>query len=79
MACFILSSLLDGFHGQIAGFVGSGKMEVQVTDVTGNSTLHLKEGDMKLSVLDNPRQVAEAKMQEQWVFKDNGNKEKKIK
>lgn len=47
--------VINGFHGQIAGFVGSGKMEVQVTDVTGNSTLHLKKGDMKLSVLDNPR------------------------
>lgn len=78
MLCFI-PSFLDGFHGQIAGFVGSGKMEVQVTDVTGNSTLHLKEGDMKLSVLDNPRQVAEVKMKEKREFKDHGNREKKSK
>lgn len=54
---FSVVFFLDGFHGQIAGFVGSGTMEMQVTDVTGSSTLHLKKGDMKLSILDNPRQV----------------------
>lgn len=54
---FSPSYFLDGFHGQIAGFMGAGKIEVHVTDVTGNSTLHLKEGDMKLSILDKPRQV----------------------
>lgn len=47
--------VVNGFHGQIAGFLGSGRIEMQVTDVTGNSTLHLKEGNMKLSVLDAPR------------------------
>lgn len=53
--------VVNGFHGQIAGFMGSGKIEMQVTDVTGHSTLHLKEGNMKLSVLDTPRHNLEVK------------------
>ncbi|XP_042239937.1 protein FAM185A-like [Homarus americanus] len=47
--------VITGFHGQISGFVGSGKVDVHVTDVTGNSTLHLNEGSLVLSVLENPR------------------------
>ncbi|XP_045113941.1 uncharacterized protein LOC123506117 isoform X2 [Portunus trituberculatus] len=53
--------VVNGFHGQIAGFMGSGKVEMQVTEVTGHSTLHLKEGSMKLSVLDTPRHTLEVK------------------
>ncbi|KAK7071278.1 hypothetical protein SK128_015992 [Halocaridina rubra] len=46
---------ISGLHGQIAGFLGRGNMDVQVTEVTGNSTLHVKEGVMEIAVLDRPR------------------------
>ncbi|XP_045615958.2 protein FAM185A [Procambarus clarkii] len=46
---------VTGFHGQLSCFVGSGEVDIQVTDVTANSTLHINEGSLVLSVLENPR------------------------
>ncbi|KAK8746831.1 hypothetical protein OTU49_016841, partial [Cherax quadricarinatus] len=46
---------ITGFHGQLSGFVGSGQVDIQVTDVTANSTLHINEGSLVLSILENPR------------------------
>lgn len=46
---------ISGLHGQIAGFVGKGNINVQVTEVTSNSTLHVNEGNMNISILEDPR------------------------
>ncbi|XP_068214597.1 protein FAM185A [Palaemon carinicauda] len=46
---------ISGLHGQIAGFVGKGNMDVQITDVTSNSTLHVNEGNMSIAILEDPR------------------------
>ncbi|XP_071548521.1 protein FAM185A isoform X2 [Panulirus ornatus] len=47
--------VVSGFHGQIAGYIGSGKVNVQITDILGDSTLHLNKGTMVLSVIEDPR------------------------
>ncbi|XP_037781826.1 protein FAM185A-like [Penaeus monodon] len=46
---------LSGLHGHLTGSVGSGKVDVQVTEITEDSSLILQEGSMVVSVLDEPR------------------------
>lgn len=50
---------ISGLHGQIAGFIGTGNVNVQVTEITSNSALHVNEGDMNISVLQDPRHALE--------------------
>ena len=44
-----------GLHGQISGFVGTGNMNVQVMNILSNSTLHVNQGNLSISVLEDPR------------------------
>ncbi|XP_042860068.1 protein FAM185A-like [Penaeus japonicus] len=46
---------LNGLHGHLMGSVGTGKVDVQVTEITEDSTLELQEGSLLVSVLDEPR------------------------
>ncbi|XP_063589756.1 protein FAM185A-like [Penaeus indicus] len=46
---------LNGLHGHLIGSVGSGRVDVQVTEITQDSSLSLQEGSLVVSVLDEPR------------------------
>ncbi|KAK3877146.1 hypothetical protein Pcinc_018129 [Petrolisthes cinctipes] len=47
--------VIRGLHGQISAFMKTGKIDAQVTDVTGHSTLHVNKGELTLSIIDTPR------------------------